>query len=299
MPLQPHRPKDLQWQVFRGSEAIGRRLVTADQLRSRAWFRVRQDVYADARLDRDHELVCRAAALRLPPRAILAGPSAAYLLGVEHAASERDPVHVITPPDSDLGPRGGLRAHATRLLASEITEHGGLRLTTPARTAWDVACWLDIVTAVGIVDGLLGQGLVTAPQLDGLVAARRGERGWRRAAEAFGLADGNAQSPPESQLRVRLVVAGLPRPIAQFAVPLPTGITVHPDLAWPEFKVAVEYDGHWHADADQLHRDRRRLNQLVAAGWIVLHVTSQRLHRDFARVLREIRDALTSRGWRP
>jgi very-short-patch-repair endonuclease len=74
---------------------------------------------------------------------------------------------------------------------------------------------------------------------------------------------------------------------------------LHPDLAWPEFRVAVEYDGHWHGDPDQLHRDRRRLNQLVAAGWLVLHVTSRRLNLDFPSVLREVRTALVSRGWRP
>ena len=63
--------------------------------------------------------------------------------------------------------------------------------------------------------------------------------------------------------------------------------------------MAVEYDGQWHADAEQLHRDRRRLNQLVAAGWLVLHVTSQRLRHDFAGIVRETRAALLSRGWHP
>lgn len=71
---------------------------------------------------------------------------------------------------------------------------------------------------------------------------------------------------------------------------------LHPDLAWPEFKVAVEYDGHWHADPEQLHRHRRRLNQLVGVGWTVLRVTSRRLRDDFGRVPREIRNALTFRG---
>ncbi|WP_416902154.1 endonuclease domain-containing protein [Micromonospora echinospora] len=113
----------------------------------------------------------------------------------------------------------------------------------------------------------------------------------------FGLADAGAQSPPESHLRVRLVLAGLPRPVTQHPVRVPSGLVLHPDLAWPEFKVAVEYDGRWHADPEQLHRDRRRLNQLVGAGWLVLHVTGRRLRHDFAALLREIRAALASRGW--
>jgi hypothetical protein len=37
---------------------------------------------------------------------------------------------------------------------------------------------------------------------------------------------------------------------------------------------------------------------LVASGWLVLHVTSRRLHGEFPAVLREVREALVSRGWR-
>ncbi|MGB2571166.1 endonuclease domain-containing protein [Micromonospora citrea] len=131
------------------------------------------------------------------------------------------------------------------------------------------------------------------------VADRFADRpGGRRARRVFGLADPGAQSPPESHLRVRLILAGLPRPVTQHPVRLSSGLVLHPDLAWPEFRVAVEYDGQWHADPDQLHRDRRRLNQMVAAGWLVLHVTSRRLRGDFPAVLREVRTALASRGWR-
>ena len=45
------------------------------------------------------------------------------------------------------------------------------------------------------------------------------------------------------------------------------------DLAFVERRVAIEYDGAWHANAGQFALDRRRLNRLVAAGWTVLHVT--------------------------
>ena len=63
--------------------------------------------------------------------------------------------------------------------------------------------------------------------------------------------------------------------------------------------MAVEYDGHWHAETDQLHQDRRRLNKLVLAGWTVLHVTSRRLYNDFPAVIGEVKSALYAKGWRP
>lgn len=293
-----YRPSRLQWQLFRGSEAVRREVLTPTQLRSGAWMRVRSDVYADARLERDHELACRAAALRLPTEATLAGPSAAYLDGVRHAARADDPVHVLVPTGHSFGPRQGLRVHEAHMLPGDVSVRGGLRRTSPARTAWDVAAWLDVVPAVAIVDGLLAGKLVDDALLGALLERRQGDRGWRRAQRVFDLADAAAQSPPESQLRVRLVLAGLPRPVAQHPVRLPSGLVLHPDLAWPAFRVALEYDGHWHADADQLHRDRQRLNQLATAGWTVLHVTSRRLHRDFPALLTEIRAALHLHGWR-
>ena len=51
------------------------------------------------------------------------------------------------------------------------------------------------------------------------------------------------------------------------------------DFAWPEQKVAVEYDGLWHADEVQFAKDRRRLNRLRAAGWRIVFVTASDMYR--------------------
>jgi hypothetical protein len=299
MPAAPAHPAALAGRIFRGTDATRRGLLTEAQLQSRAWQRIRHDVYADARLARDHALACHAAWLRLPTSTTFAGPSAAYLHGVEHAAEFRDDVHVITPTSVRLGAQRNLRVHHLDLAPAEILAGQGLPRTTAARTAWDVATWFDPVHAVPIVDALLARRLVSRAELDALIALHAGHRGWRRAEQAFGLADPAAQSPPESVLRVRLMLGGLPRPVAQSAIRVASGLILHPDLAWEEWQVAVEYDGHWHADADQLHRDRRRLNQLAVAGWTVLHVTSRRLHNDFPAVLHEVKSALIAKGWRP
>ncbi len=418
MPPHPHRPPELAWQVFRGSEAIRRGLLSRHHLRGASWIRLRQDVYADARLDRDHALACRAALLRMPPGAAIAGPSAAYLHGVEHAANFTDDVHVLlpatvradsqpgvrvhhapmsstrsgllvpaaaaartsppagtnpyagtrsptdtkppastrspantSPPASTRSPAGTKSRVGTRspVAASSAADrppgtpgrtrspnpadsrrapgpHGpatppastaalnpfagsypGAEMilagppprTEPAACAWETAVWADPVKAVGIIDGLLRTGSVNRSALASEAARNACRPGGRRAAWVFGLTDGLAQSPPESHLRVRLVLAGLPRPVAQYPVRVPTGLILHPDLAWPEFRVAVEYDGQWHSDADRMHLDRRRLNQLVAAGWLVLHVTGRRLRKEFPALVREIRAALVARGWRP
>ena len=185
MPIKPYRPAPLGWQVFRGSEAVAHGLLTVHQLRSSSWVRVRHDLYADARLDRDHGLACRATSLWLPEGAALAGPSAAYLYGVEHAATFTDDVHVVTTPERRVEARAGIRVHHTPFTPEETVVVEGIRRTTPARTAWDLAGWLDLIPAVTIIDGLLGHGLVTPATLSAMVADRAGRRGWRRAGRAF------------------------------------------------------------------------------------------------------------------
>ncbi|MFG1774995.1 hypothetical protein ACGFIG_00990 [Micromonospora sp. NPDC049048] len=402
MPSPPHRPGVLAWQVFRGSDAIRQGLVTEHQLRSSAWLRLRHDVYADARLPRDHALACRAAALRLPPEAVVAGPSAAYLHGVEHAASFADDVHVLVPRTMRLGPQRGLRVHSTGpatsppyapppssvavrppglvdtsiaarapgLVAVEgppgrgpaddrsvavrpsglvtaegppgrgpaddrsvaarpsglVTAEGppgrgpaddrsvaarpsggGLRVadlrtagppvgTDPASAAWETAVWLEPLRAVGIVDALLRQGLTSREAL-AEVADRNADRpGGRRARWVFELADPGARSPAESELRVRLTLAGLPRPAVRHPVRVASGLVVHADLTWPAYRVAVVQEVR-HAEAGGGHLDR--IARLGGAGWLVLPVTGRRLRHDFPNVLREVRAALGARGWRP
>ncbi|MFG3713027.1 hypothetical protein [Micromonospora sp. NPDC047730] len=327
MPPSPHRPSALAWQVFRGSDAVRRGLVTEHQLRSSAWIRLRHDVYADARLDRDHALACRAAALRLPPEAVVAGPSAAYLHGVAHAATFTDDVHVLLPRTIRVGPQRGLRAHSVGPATTPPTAPAAVAgrppdqvqpsagpadgttpalpmtagpppRTAPAAAAWESAVWLEPLRAVGIVDALLRQGLTSRDALAETADRNADRPGGRRARWVFGLADPGAGSPAESQLRVRLVLAGLPRPVTRHPVRLASGVVLHPQLAWPRHRVALEYAGRRHAGTDHPQLDRHRSDQLVGAGWLVLHATGRRLHQEFPALLVEVRAALAARGWR-
>jgi AbiEi antitoxin C-terminal domain len=296
MPTSPYRPVNLQWRLFRGSQALDEGLLSANQLRSSAWRRPLRDVYADSRLEPDHGLSCHAAALLMPPGSALSGPSAAWLFGIESAVRADDAVHVSVPARASFGPISGLVVHSMELPPAEVTTQHGLPCTTAARTAWDLARWFEPVRAVPVLDAMLCHGLITSAELGSWSSTREGTRGWRRAAAAFSLADGRAQSPPESVIRIRLVGAGLPRPEAQHPITV-HGRTLHPDLAWPEFRVALEYDGGHHADPGALDLDCQRLNLLVGAGWVVLHATRQHLGRGFDQLRRDVEAALRRAGW--
>jgi len=120
MPVIPPPPTALSGAVFRGTTAVRQGLLTDSQLQGRLWRHIRQDVYADASLPLDHSLACRAILLRLPSGTTLAGPSAAYLHGVSHAAAFGDEIHIITPPGVRLGAQQNLRVHHLSLSAGEI-----------------------------------------------------------------------------------------------------------------------------------------------------------------------------------
>ncbi len=113
-------------------------------------------------------------------------------------------------------------------------------------------------------------------------------RGCRRARSVADLTDGLAQSPQETRLRLLLHASRLPLPTAQYRVRDATGREVaRVDFAWPEQRVAVEYEGRWHGRPQQVALDRARLNRLTAAGWRVVFVTAEDL-RDPDRLVARV-----------
>ncbi|MFS8478845.1 MAG: type IV toxin-antitoxin system AbiEi family antitoxin [Micromonosporaceae bacterium] len=280
--------------VFRGSVVIGAGDLNRAVLRGPQWRRLLRDVYVASHVEVDHAVLCRAAHLVIPPRAVIAGASAACLYGVD-VLRPGAPVEVLTPPAARFGPVQGLRIRCEALPDTDVTRIGDLRVTTPERTAWDLARQRDLEAAVVALDAFARAGHVRTAQLRARLAAAKGRKGSRRAERAIGLMDSRAESPQESRLRVKLLMAGLPVPVAQFEVRHEGRFIARVDLAWPERRVAVEYDGAWHASAEQLERDRRRLNRLQNAGWLVLHVTAGRMRDDFPAVVAEIAAALAAR----
>lgn len=223
-------------------------------------------MFADASLPHTHQIAIAGAALIIPPTAVFGGRSAAYLMGAESLAAATTPVEVVATEADRFGPVTGLRIRRTTVLDSELHSVRRYTCTNPARTALDIARSEPIPDSVVALDVLLRRGLVTAEGLVAAAAALPGGRGCRQARRAVAFADERAESPPESVLRVLLRTAGL-RAVPQYVVHDVGGrFVARVDLAFPESRIAVEYDGAWHGQPGQLARDRRRLNALVAAG---------------------------------
>ncbi|BBY06100.1 hypothetical protein MNVI_14180 [Mycobacterium noviomagense] len=111
------------------------------------------------------------------------------------------------------------------------------------------------------------------------------------------LVDGGAESPKETWLRLLLIDAGLPAPTTQIPVLDGYWPVAYVDMGWEKYKVAVEYDGDQHrSDRRRYVKDQRRLRKLEAMGWIILRVIAEDKPDD---VVRRVRAALITRGWRP
>lgn len=109
--------------------------------------------------------------------------------------------------------------------------------------------------------------------------------------EVIDLVNPMAESRPESMLRVRLVRTG----VLGFEPQMPVGCesgTRYVDLGNPRLRIALEYQGAVHFEnAEKRSQDSARVNELRAAGWVVIEVTWPDL-RDQARwgrFLKELR----------
>ena len=81
------------------------------------------------------------------------------------------------------------------------------------------------------------------------------------------MADPRSGSPMETRIRVAIHRYGLPPPQLQF----PVGPFLL-DLAYPEIRLAIEYDGRDHRTAERAIRDLRREAYVTRRDWDVLRL---------------------------
>lgn len=170
----------------------------------------------------------------------------------------------------------GLIARNERIGADEITRISGLPVTHRVRTAFDLGRYQPRTRAMGCLDALMRNQVFALDEVAGLSQRYPKVRGVRQLRELLPLIDAGAQSPRESLIRLQLRDAGLPR--AQTQVPVFDGYTpiAFLDIGWPQYLVAVEYDGdHHRKDRRQYVKDLARLRMLEERGWIVIRVIAE------------------------
>jgi hypothetical protein len=239
-------PDALRGKAFRGSDALSSGLLTPNQLRGPAWRRLFPDVYAHVSLPVTHLLRAQAAARWVVVDSTVTGRSAAAFWEVELAGPD-EPVELTVPPGRHPVRVAGLTVRRSRLAPDHVRRRYGALITTPAATAVRLAGLLQLDDVVVAMDQLVAARVVDLASIRAAAASARGS-GSRRARAAAHLADGLAASPPETRLRLLISRSGLPDPVAQFDVRDGRRVVARVDFAWPERRVALEYDGLWHAE---------------------------------------------------
>ncbi len=271
--------------VVLATEAPGLGL-TRGQLRSSAVAHPFHDVYLIG--PQPSSILDRARAFEplLRPGDAFSHTTAALLWGgqVPRSVATDPRVHVITEKGapSDRFRRAGVCGH--RGSALPIVLAHGLPVVAPAATWLQMASVLTRADLIALGDrwvtpqGAGHPALTGVGDLQAALDANPGRRGAARARQALALVRVGPRSRMETRLRLLLVDAGWPEPVIAPAMSI-GGRVMHPDLAYPQWRLVLEYEGDGHrSDPLQWRRDIWRREAFESAGQRVV-----RVHRDDIR----------------
>lgn len=261
--------------------------VSPTALQSAPWRQVFRGVWAHEAVPETREMRLAAARLVLPTHAVLCGQTAAWIHGADVRRVDDLDVHVSFAKGARIRRRPGLVVTQETLALNDIADIEGTSVTTAVRTAFDSLRLLRGSERIVVADALTHLGRTGVAELRQYFGRHRRLRNLRLGERLLDEVEPLSESPMESRLRLSLTAQGLPRPVAQFSV-FDTGgrFLARLDLAYPELKVAIEYDGAWHW-ARRREDDRRR-DLLRALGWVVLVYSSDDVYGNPERIANEV-----------
>lgn len=186
--------------------------------------------------------------------------------------------------------RGGIRVHRAKLDRRDVITQIGLRVTTAARTVFDIAPRLTERALRRAIADLRRPGHLHIHQLADLLERLPRSPGARRVRPLIDVPRGN---PTRSDLEDRYFAFaqrwGLPRPETNVWV---AGREV--DIWYPRERVIVELDGwHFHSDRESFEDDRDEDATALALGIATIRVTDPRMtnspEREAARIMTILR----------
>jgi hypothetical protein len=235
-------------------------------------------------------LLARIDALRtvLPDAAFFTHQTAALLYGAPLPfALESGPLHVAVVAPLHPSRRSGVVWHESNE-PIPLRQRGTLLAAAPARVWCQLAGLLSLNDLIAVGDYFVtgdhpirpeNAPLCTLAELRDEVAAYGSRRNARALREALSLVRYGPLSRPESHTRLLLTGAGLPEPALNFEV-------VHPvrrkryvlDLAYPELRLGLDYEGdHHRSNVVQFRKDIRRREELAEFDWTDIRVTADDL----------------------
>jgi hypothetical protein len=265
---------------FTAATAACSRAHLRKAIESREVIRPIRGGYIRADIELTEIVRAQVAALVTGETAVLCDRTAAWVLGVDcFDYAELD----VSPPLESCVLRGHepterpeVRGRTRDLRDDDIVVIGGVRVTSPLRTAADLLCLLPRRQALAAADALMRLHGFTVADLRRLLVRYFRRRGVVQARNLAPLVDGRSESTGESWTRIEIVDHGLAVPQPQYWVNIDGVPTYRLDLAYPHARIAIEYDGadHHSSPADR-RRDEKRRAWLRAHGWRVIVLTKQ------------------------
>jgi hypothetical protein len=252
------------------------------QVRNGGLVRVWYGVYASAEPD----LIGRLTALDLfmGKRAVVCMGTAAALYGFDLENTQA--IHVLDP-GVRMRPTVGLMVH--QRVGAPLQRVSGRLATAPAWTAVEVARQLRRPRALAALDAALHSLACTRAELDSAVREQKGRRGIVQVRELLEYADGRAESGMESEARLVIIDYGLPLPELQYEIHGRFGEVWRVDFAWPEHRVAAEYESiDWHVGKAEMLSDRKRFAGIQEMDWTVIPIVVDDVRREPWRLAHRI-----------
>lgn len=270
-----------------------------DRRRGEGWRSIHHGVYLlDPELYSGGELPrptrISAGLLAAGPQAVAVRQTAAEVLGLP-VFGDAAGVHVAVPGVAARHRQDGLVIHQMSVPAEQRTRVDGLTTTSALRTVADLVCSLARFDAVALADASLNRGLLREGDLARAAILIAGRRGCVAGRQHLAEADGRAQSPAESRVRLICRDGRLAPDVLQHPVYDRFGTLLgYADLAWLAAQLAAEVDGAGpHSAPQALFRDRYRQNDFTRARWRVVRFTWADTYRP-GYVIATVRSALAA-----
>ncbi|MET0910501.1 MAG: hypothetical protein ABWZ99_13635 [Ilumatobacteraceae bacterium] len=267
---------------------------------------VLRGAYRSASWELDELGRCAAVCLARPDVCI-AGPTGGRIWGYRRL--QRDGrIHVLAPPASNPAIAPWVSTYRTAAIHEHdvVQRCDGVRVTTRARTAFDLARWLGPDDLLSVIEQAIHDGGLTEAELvDVAVDWLSPQRKWATMfLRQLGrrLDGGAADSHPEVRFGAALARRGVSGLSRQYPIVLPGFGQAFFDLAVPRLRLAIELDIHpTHTETMGALADLRRDQAASSIGWRVRRVSRNEYEHFFDRAVSEVVDVYDelSRNQRP
>lgn len=279
--------------------AGGDRQASFSRVRAGRWERADREVFRLVGPPRTWHSRLLAPVLGAGPPALASHFAAAVLHGI--------PGYGEGTPEISIPRGGGLRRREAIVHTSKDLDRcnrvlrQGVPVTDLGRTLLDIGRTVKDRRLLEAIEWSRRERDLTWNDLASTLArhARRGRPGIRRLRRVI-MANIHRDEVTDSTFELlalaALVEAGLPEPTLHHRVHDGRRFVAEVDLAYPQWRIAIELDGAVHLRREVRERDLPRQNDLVLLGWTVLRFSWQRFVDRPDLVVAEVRAAIVAAG---